>query len=497
MKPCKITIDKDYIIGKIDNNLYSSFIEHLGRAVYTGIYEPGHPLADANGFRTDVIGLVRELNLEYVRYPGGNFLSGYRWTDGIGPKAERPRRLDLAWRSTEPNTVGIDEFAKWAKKAGTRVMGAVNMGTGTAQDAADMLEYCNFPKGTYWSDLRVKNGSPEPHGIKLWCIGNEMDGHWQICHLNAEDYGKKARETIKMMKWADKSIETVVCGSSHGHMATFPEWDRIVLEHTYDLADYISLHSYYSFRENRFDYLASFMDMENFISSVIATADYVKALKRSKKTMYLSFDEWNIWNDATERKGEWPEAPELIEDRYSLLDALAFGGLGITLINRCDRIRIACLAQLVNAIAPILTEPRGRVVRQAIYYPFMLLSKLGRGIALNPVVNIEKAESRHGAAPLIHAAAVYDEENKGLNLFCLNIADEPALLEIDTRSFGGEAMAVFEHLSLHGSELGAINTFDNPEAVRIKTLPIPKNIKNVELPGLSWNVLRLKCQTNN
>ena len=238
----KVTIVKEFTNGQVDDKLFSSFIEHLGRAVYTGIYEPGHKTADEQGFRNDVIELVKDLRVGLVRYPGGNFLSGYNWKDGIGPRESRPVRLDRAWHTIETNQIGIDEFADWAKKAGTEIMGAVNMGTGTPQDAADMVEYCNYPSGTTWSDLRIKNGHKEPHNIKYWCVGNEMDGPWQICHLEADDYGKKAREAIKMMKWTDESIQTVVCGSASTSMPTYPEWDRIVLEHTYDLVDYISIH---------------------------------------------------------------------------------------------------------------------------------------------------------------------------------------------------------------------------------------------------------------
>lgn len=179
MADVKIYVEKHFEHAKVDDKLFSSFIEHLGRAVYTGIYEPDHPTADEQGFRQDVLELVKELDVKLVRYPGGNFLSGYNWLDGIGPKENRPVRLDLAWQTIEPNEIGIDEFVDWSKKAGTEIMGAVNMGTGTPQDAAFLVEYCNFPGGTYYSDLRKKNGHEEPHNIKTWCIGNEMDGPWQ------------------------------------------------------------------------------------------------------------------------------------------------------------------------------------------------------------------------------------------------------------------------------------------------------------------------------
>ncbi|MCI1208679.1 MAG: alpha-N-arabinofuranosidase, partial [Treponema sp.] len=265
MQKTYVKIEKDMRIAETDDRLYSSFIEHLGRAVYTGIYEPDHPSADGQGFRTDVIALVQELGVDLVRYPGGNFVSGYDWKDGIGPRSSRPRRLDLAWHSIESNQVGIDDFFDWTVKSGTRIMGAVNMGTGTPKEAGELVEYCNFPGGTYWSDLRTENGHKTPYGIKTWCIGNEMDGPWQICHLEAPEYGKKARETAKIIKWIDPASELVVCGSASSVMPTYPGWDRTVLEYTYEYVDYLSLHRYYENLGNDTDFLASFVDMDRFI----------------------------------------------------------------------------------------------------------------------------------------------------------------------------------------------------------------------------------------
>ena len=489
-------IEKNFKLANVDDKLFSSFIEHLGRAIYTGIYEPSHPESDDQGFRKDVIELVRELGVTMVRYPGGNFLSGYNWTDGIGPRDQRPARLDLAWRTIETNEIGIDEFYDWCLKANTRVMAAVNMGTGTPQQAGYMVEYCNFPGGTWWSDLRIRNGHKEPYNIKTWCIGNEMDGPWQICHLDAADYGKKALETAKIMKWVDNSIELVVCGSSTSSMPTFPEWDRIVLEYTYDAVDYLSLHRYYENYGNDLDFLASFLDMDRFIKSVCATADYVKALKRSRKTMHLSFDEWNVWYQQRQKQHDWEIAPDILDDRYSLLDALVVGGLGVTLLNNSDRVKIACLAQLVNVIAPIITEKNGRVIRQSIYYPFRDISKYGRGTVLKPVVITPSVETCHGDAPLLHISVVYNEENGYITVFCLNIDQSgDMLLELDMRSFGKLSMA--EHICLRGDDLNAVNTFDAPDTVIPESMGIiggEHETFSVRIPKLSWNVLRFSAK---
>ena len=491
----KVTIVKEFTNGQVDDKLFSSFIEHLGRAVYTGIYEPGHKTADEQGFRKDVIELVKDLRVGLVRYPGGNFLSGYNWKDGIGPRESRPVRLDRAWHTIETNQIGIDEFADWAKKAGTEIMGAVNMGTGTPQDAADMVEYCNYPSGTTWSDLRIKNGHKEPHNIKYWCVGNEMDGPWQICHLEADDYGKKAREAIKMMKWTDESIQTVVCGSASTSMPTYPEWDRIVLEHTYDVADYISIHRYFENAGNDDDFLASFYDMEQFIKTSCATCDYVKALKRSKKTMMLSFDEWNIWYQSKMEPHPWTTAPRILEDHYSLLDALAFGGMAITLLNHADRVKVACLAQLVNVIAPVFTEPGKGAYKQAIYFPFRDISVYGRGTVLTPIVKTtNKTTNAYGEVPNVIFSAIYNEESNEVSVFALNTnKNEHSETEINLGSFGSTEM-IFR-TELCGKDLAAKNSLENPEAVKPQEVLLSqaeKSVYNLTLKAASWNVIRFK-----
>jgi alpha-N-arabinofuranosidase len=492
MKKASCIVDKDYIIAEVDSKLYGSFIEHLGRAIYSGIYEPSHPTADEQGFRRDVMALVRDLSVPIVRYPGGNFVSGYNWTDGIGPVEERPRRLDYAWLSVESNKIGIDEFVDWCKKVGAEAMAAVNLGTGTPQDAGYMLEYCNHPAGTYWSDLRIKNGHKVPHDIKVWCLGNEMDGPWQTCGLTAEDYGKKAREAAKIMKWIDPSIELVTCGSASPWMATYPEWDRVVLEHTYEQVDYISLHRYYENEGSIENFLASFADMNDFIKTVSATADYVKAKVRSKKTMKLSFDEWNVWYIKKQTRFPWTEAPAILEDQYSLLDALVFGGMLCTLLNNCDRVRMACLAQLVNVIAPIFTEKGGKALKQSIYYPFQQVSLYGRGTALKTLTKSEKFETTlYGDVQTVQTAATYNAGEGSITVFALNCdMKEDTDFSIDLRSFGNVKMT--EHLIMDGLDLHAQNTFAAPDAVVPRAEAVMDDGPHfvTKLTKLSWNVFR-------
>lgn len=494
MEQATLTLDPAFRIGTIDPRIRGSFVEHLGRCVYGGIYEPDHPDADDEGFRTDVLDLTRELGVTTVRYPGGNFVSGYRWEDGIGPKSERPRRLDLAWKTIETNQVGVDEFVAWCRKAGVEPMMAVNLGTRGVEEAAALVEYCNHPSGSYWSDLRVKNGAKDPHRVRTWCLGNEMDGPWQIGHKTARDYGILAKQTAKAMRLVDPNLELVACGSSSRWMPTFASWEAEVLEHTYDVVDYVSLHSYYRPKDGDYaSFLASGVDMDAMIESVVATADYVKAKLRSTKTLHLSYDEWNVWYQEPGDEREWAVAPSLFEDQYSLIDAVVVGSLLNSLLRHADRVRMACFAQLVNVIAPITTQTGGPAWRQATYHPMRLVFRHGVGDALRveprgPLV--ETAE--YGAVPQLDATATIDPESGAVALFAVNRSlTEPLAVEVDVRALRG-AQPV-EHLALYG-ERDATNTKDDPDHVVPRGMPTPEvqdGRLQVTLPAMSWNLVRL------
>ena len=494
-----LTVDPAFRVGEIDRRLFGSFVEHMGRCVYTGIFEPGHPAADDRGFRRDVLALTRELGVTLVRYPGGNFVSGYRWEDGIGPVAERPTRLDLAWRSIEPNTFGLDEFMAWAAEAGVQPMMAVNLGSRGIQEAADLIEYTNHPGGTRLSDLRKANGASEPYGVTLWCLGNELDGPWQVGHKTADEYGRLAAETARAMRMVDPSIELVACGSSNPRMSTFGAWEATVLGHTYELVDYLSLHSYYEERPgDRGSFLAASVGMDRMISEILATADHVGAVKGSAKKMKLSFDEWNVWYEAQWTAGEQPEwehAPRLIEDEYSVVDAVVVGSLLMTLLNHADRVSIACQAQLANIIAPIRTEPGGPAWRQSIFHPFAATARLAKGSALvvRPVCPTYPTDE-HGDVPVLATAASYDDESGALSLFLVNRSTtEPLLLDADLRSLPG--LCVAEHLQLCDDHAEATNTADHPERVQLVTgsgSRLQGGRLQVSLPPLSWSVLHLR-----
>ncbi|GHT94165.1 intracellular exo-alpha-(1-_5)-L-arabinofuranosidase 1 [Spirochaetia bacterium] len=499
MKQVNVIVDKNYKIGEIDKRIYGSFLEHIGRCIYGGVYDPGNKLSDERGFRNDVISLIKDIDVPIVRYPGGNFVSGYDWEDGIGPKDKRPVRAELAWFALETNQFGVDEFADWVKAADTEGMMAVNLGSRGVEAARNLVEYCNFKGGTYWSDLRIKNGHKDPHGVKVWCLGNEMDGPWQIGHKTAEEYGRLAAETAKVMKWVDPSLELVACGSSSPGMPTFPAWESTVLEHTYDQVDFISMHQYFGNQENDVEnFLAKTLDMENFIKTVISTCDYVKGKKRSKKTINLSFDEWNVWYHASPENARlvhWQEAPKFNEDIYNFEDALFVGLALITMLRHADRVKIACLAQLVNVIAPIMTTKDG-VYKQPIYYPYLHASKFGQGVALDCIIDSPRYDSKDFTdVTALDSIVVYNDndDEETLTVFAVNrSAGEDLETSFTLAGFSG--FRVIEHIVMSHPDIKAVNDMNNPDRV------IPHTGKGAKMEGenltmvfpkLSWNVIRL------
>lgn len=492
----KVTAAAEMKTGEIDRRIFGSFIEHLGRAVYGGIYEPGHPLADEEGFRTDVIKLINELDVPVVRYPGGNFVSGYNWEDGVGPVEERPARLELAWGVTEPNKFGTNEFMRWCKKAKTSPMMAVNLGTRGPEEARQLVEYCNHPSGTKYAELRRSHGYDDPWGVKLWCLGNEMDGHWQMGAKTAYEYGRTANEAAKLMKWVDPSIETVLSGSSNRHMKSFGDWEATTLDLAYDNVDYVSLHQYYDNKTgDTASFLAKSMELDDFIYSIICTCDFVKAKKRTKKKINLSFDEWNVWYHSNgDYVEKWSTAPHQLEDIYNFEDALVVACMLITLLRHADRVKIACLAQLVNVIAPIMTENGGRAFRQTIFYPFKLMSKYARGSALKPIVESPKYDCKEFTdVPYLETILTYDEENNEVVFFGVNRSmDEKMLLELKLPGFDGYKAVSFE--SMDGYGVLETNGFDS-EKVTMHHNPVPEtdgSVTTAELKPLSFNVIRFK-----
>ncbi len=512
MREVKVRLSRDNAIGTTDRRLFGAFVEHLGRCIYGGVFEPGHPTATSQGFRGDVLELIRELAPTIVRYPGGNFVSGYNWEDGVGPVEERPVRMELAWLSLEPNTFGTNEFIDWCRLAEIEPMLAVNLGTRGPDDARRLVEYCNHPSGTQLSDLRRKHGWERPHGVKFWCLGNEVDGPWQMGAKTATEYGRVATEAAKLMLLTDPTLELAAVGSSGRNMPTFGAWEREVLDHTFDYVEFISLHTYLNdYAADTPALLASPDLMDEFIEEVVAIADEVAARKRSTRRIMLSFDEWNVWYRTRRRNGRtiegWPIAPPILEEVYSMKDALAFGGACISLLNHADRVKAACLAQLVNAIAPILTETGGPAWRQTTFFPFADFSNFGRGTVLlcdvaSPTYSATYHDPRGTtdlefpmpAVPFLKAAAVHSDRDRSLSFFLLNRSlDEQMSVEITASGFTN--LTVDRATSLSHPDLEAVNTKECPGTVApvaLSDVSANEDKLRLQLLPASWNVVRVK-----
>ncbi len=496
----RIYIDSRRTIGALDRNLFGSFLEHLGRAIYEGIYEPGSSLSDAKGFRKDVLEEVRNLGVPIIRYPGGNFVSGYNWLDGVGPKKERPRVLDKAWNTIDTNQFGTNEFMAWSKMAGARPLMGLNLGTNTAEKAAALVEYCNLEKGTKWSDLRRSHGVEEPYRVKHWCLGNEMDGPWQIGHMTATEYGLKAQDAARQMRAVDPSLKLIACGSSGPGMPTYLEWDREVLEQCYEYVDALSLHRYIGNTQEETGkdsakFLAMNLSMERQIAETLAVCDMVRGHKRSPKKLWLSFDEWNVWyraRDAEAMNGHEHEAPHLLEEVYNLEDALLVGGILNSLMRNADRIKIACLAQLVNVIAPIMTNATG-LLRQTIYYPYRWALRWANRTVLNalvesPTYNVPDL----GQVPYLDVTATSSQEDGKISVFILNRdLSKGQTVEINWQNTTPGKL--LNSTILTGNDLKASNTFDSPHRVVPQSFDKPTTAEGrtrFDVPARSYTVLQ-------
>jgi alpha-N-arabinofuranosidase len=497
--PSRVFVDSRRTIAPLDRNLFGSFLEHLGRAIYEGIYDPGSKLSDSNGFRKDVLSEIRQLGVPIIRYPGGNFVSGYNWLDGVGPKKDRPLVLDKAWNTIESNQFGTNEFMAWCKAAGTEPLMGLNLGTGTAEEAAALVEYCNVDKGTKWSDLRRQHGVADPYKVQHWCLGNEMDGPWQIGHMSATEYGLKAADAARQMRYVDPSLKLIACGSSGPFMPTYLEWDREVLEQCYQYVDGLSLHRYFGNNErdsggDTSKYLALNLSMERQIAETIAVCDLVRGHTRSPKKLWLSFDEWNVWyrtNTGNAVDGHRQEAPHLLEEVYNLEDALLVGGLINSLLRNADRVKLACLAQLVNVIAPIMTDANG-IVQQTIYYPYSWALQFARGAVLDLLVQSSTYEvSGLDQVGHVDVAGSLDQSGGKLSLFILN-RDLSKAHDVEVVWEDVTPARVTSASILTGDDLKASNTFAAPRRVVPQTFSAPASSQGrtkFEVPAHSYTVV--------
>jgi len=495
----RIYVDSRRTISPLDRNLFGSFLEHLGRAIYEGIYDPASQLSDSNGFRKDVMDEVRHMGVPIIRYPGGNFVSGYNWLDGVGPKQDRPQQLDKAWNSLNSNQFGTNEFMTWCKAVGTEPLMGLNLGTGTPEQAAALVEYCNLDKGTQWSELRRKHGYADPYKVQRWCLGNEMDGPWQIGHMTATEYGLKAQDAARQMRAVDPSLKLIACGSSGPGMPTYLEWDREVLEQCYEYVDGLSLHRYVGNTQEETGgesskFVAMNLSMEQQIKESLAVCDLVRGHKRSPKKLWLSFDEWNVWYRARSGaalNGARQEHPHLLEEIYNLEDALLVGGFLNTLLRNADRVKLACLAQLINVIAPIMTNATG-MYRQTIYYPYAWGLEYAHGAVLNvltesPVYDVKGM----GDVPYLDVTGTTGDDGK-VSLFMLN-RDLSRAHAVEVNWQDRAPSQVVASLVLTGDDLKASNSFDAPNRVAPQAFTKPSTSNGrtkFEVPARSYTVIQ-------
>ena len=492
MKKTTLTLHTAFRIDQVDPRIFGGFLEHMGRAVYEGVYDPKSAHADDAGYRTDVLSALDRLKMTAMRYPGGNFASGYHWMDGVGPRDRRPTMRELAWQSLESNRFGTDEYIALCRKMGWTPMITVNLGTGTPEEARNWVEYCNTPPDSKYARMRADNGNAEPHAVKLWCLGNEMDGPWQLGHVPADQYAIRAQQAGKMMKDVDSSIELVACGSCSIDLDTYMEWDRQVLEHMGDLADYISLHRYVGNRDNdTADYLAVTASIDKQIEEMDTACRFVQAKTRSKKRAYLCFDEWNVWYRSREMDGEGKHAPHLIEEVYNLEDALVIAGFLNSFVRHADSIKIANIAQIVNVIAPILTRGDDMLI-QSIFYPFEMFATRGTGIALRTAVDGPTYTGKtYGEVTTIDTSAILDGDT--LQVFATNRnlteSAEFEIVLVDRPIAGFSSGRV-----LTGPDPKAANSYKQPNLVTsgpLEGVQIKDGVATVTLPPLSVAAMTL------
>lgn len=490
-----ITINTEDVIAAVPPTIFGGFVEHMGRCVYEGIYDPKSKQADERGLRKDVMSALREMEMSVVRYPGGNFVSNYHWLDGVGPKEKRPRVRELAWSSIETNQFGTNEFIEFCRELKIEPMLGCNFGTGTIEEVANYVEYCNAPAGTRWSDLRKSHGYEQPHNVKYWCLGNEMDGPWQIGQMSAEAYAKKALEAAKLMHMHDRSIQTILCGSSGPWMNTFPQWDRTALEVCWPHTNYLALHNYATNWENNTPgFLAYSVEFERHIDTLATVLRETKQKVGGKHDIYLSQDEWNVWYKDRNGDGKWQEAPHLCEEPYDLQDVLVVAQWMNVFLRKCDVLKMACLAQIVNVIAPLKTRGDA-LLKESIFYPFVMYSANARGSAVRAKVESPRYESkRFGEVPVIDVAATVDVEKKKAAVFIVHRATSETLMTQVTFAGKNSPVKVTGAKQIWGLDPKAGNTFERPDVVvprDVGAMPFKDGSFPIKLPPLSVTMVLL------
>jgi alpha-N-arabinofuranosidase len=483
----RIKINTTRTRGEIDRKIFGNFIEHLGRCIDGGIFEEGSPLSDKEGFRKDVMTAVRGLNVPMLRWPGGNFSSNYDWMDGIGPRDQRPRRLEMAWGTVETNRFGTHEFMDYVARVGTEPYICVNLGTGTWVEAQRWVEYVNSSQDTAVTRMRKKNGRQKPWNVTYWGLGNEMDGPWQMGHRTAEDYGKYALEAAKLMRLTDPSIKLIAAGASNFRPgADWIGWNKTVIDWLKDYADYISMHLYVGNPDNNYpEFLASSLDMDQRIETLAADIAKAMAGRTDGRKMHIAFDEYNVWYRA---RGNSQRGRQILEEHYNLEDALVIATMLNSLVNHADVVKIANMAQLVNVIAPIFTNDKGLFL-QTIYYPLQLFAGNVKGNSLALAVDAPTYKSsKFDSVPYVDASASVNGDTLVLNVVNRH-RDQPmtVALDLEDKRFTG-AVSVAE---VNGPDIKSENDFGKTLVqTTIRSIAASGNTFNHDLPPHSFTQVR-------
>lgn len=491
----RIKIDTDRVVGEVDPHLFGNFTEHLGRCIYGGIYDEGSPLSDSDGFRKDVMQATRDLNVSLLRWPGGNFVSGYHWEDGIGAKDKRPVRRDDAWGAVESNRFGTDEFLKYCERVHAEPYLCINAGLGTIDDARHWVEYVNEPANTQYAQMRRANGHDQPYNVKIWGLGNEIDGPWQLGHRTAEDYAKFALEAAKAMRRADDKIQLIASGSSNFRPGyDWIGWNRTVLDYLKNDIDYISLHTYIGNPENDLGkFLGAGSDIDQRIAIVEGLIKAAQNTQTAPRPIYIAFDEWNVWY-RTMANTEFAIGKKGLEERYNFEDALATGMFLNAFLRHADSVKLANLAQLVNVIAPMVTSKDGMFL-QTIYWPLLEYGKQRGNSALDVLVASPKYDYNGRQIGYLDVSSTWDAKSRTL---FVNVLNRSPNADFATRvdNVEGQLSSEVGVWEMNNADLKATNTFADDKKVRPATRNVHVDLNHngftYNFPKHSLTILTLK-----
>nr|WP_319997724.1 alpha-L-arabinofuranosidase C-terminal domain-containing protein [uncultured Draconibacterium sp.] len=473
----RIKIDTDRQIDTVDPNIYSAFVEPIRTVVYGSIYDPESPFADENGFRQDFIDLLKELNVRSVRWPGGNFVSGYNWEDGIGPKDQRPAKMDLAWKQIESNQMGTDEYAKFCSLIGADNFLCVNGGTGTLDDARNWVEYCNGEVGTYYADLRIKYGNEKPFNVKYVGLGNEVDGPWQMGQKSAEDYCKWALEAGKLISLLDEDIKLVASGASLYRPGNdWVDWNDYVLDKMIGKIDYLSVHRYATEalpggRSNKVfsDHMSLGLDIDEKIETTQALIKKAMVKSESERPVYISFDEYS-------------------PGFGGLLSSLMLAQHLNSFIRHADVVKMANITMITNLVG---NSPEGDF-KNSVFHTFSLYSHNALGTALDVKTICDDYDNEvFKNIPYLDVTAVLNEADNKVIINVVNRHETDAIetnIDIQSGEYAGKATTNV----INAESIGTRNTKDaQPVQVESEQISFKGNTLLYSFPAHSFTQIEI------